>query len=51
MRLSQNLGDIISKVQVTINVLLEDKINPKRGISIINPWIVPIGGHQVIDLS
>jgi len=46
------LGDIISKVQVTINVLLlEDKINPKSGISIINSWIVTIGGDQVIDLS
>jgi len=45
------LSGIILKVQVTINVLLEDKINPKRGISIINSWIVTIGGDQVIDLS
>jgi len=45
------LSGIILKVQITVNVLLEDKINPKRGISIINSWIITIGGDQVIDLS
>ena len=38
---------IILKVQVTINVLLEDKINPKSQISIINSGMVADGWDQV----
>jgi len=35
--LAENFSGIILISQITINVLVEDKINPKRGISIINP--------------
>ena len=41
------MSDIILKVQVTINVLLEYKINSKSQISIINSGIVTDGGDQV----
>jgi len=45
------LNVIIVKVRVSIKVLLEDKINLKSQIGIINPGIVVIWGDQVKDLS